>query len=82
MFHPVQASLSSQSPSEEKQEAGSSGEQTGRDADPSSQTPHTAEHNQDDPLEEETPSISSMYLPGKHAAFCVLPSQSECVLRL
>ncbi|XP_050948731.1 probable E3 ubiquitin-protein ligase HERC1 isoform X3 [Labeo rohita] len=58
-----QASLSSQSPSEEKQEAGSSGEQTGRDADPSSQTPHTAEHNQDDPLEEETPSISSMYLP-------------------
>ncbi|XP_043076943.1 probable E3 ubiquitin-protein ligase HERC1 [Puntigrus tetrazona] len=58
-----QASLGSQSPSEERQEAGSSGEQTGRDTDPSSQTPHTAEHNQDDPLEEETPSISSMYLP-------------------
>ncbi|XP_051773057.1 probable E3 ubiquitin-protein ligase HERC1 isoform X4 [Ctenopharyngodon idella] len=58
-----QASLGSQSPSEDRQEAGSSGEQTGRDADPSSQTPHAAEHNQDDPLEEETPSISSMYLP-------------------
>ncbi|KAL1253293.1 hypothetical protein QQF64_017986 [Cirrhinus molitorella] len=58
-----QASLGSQSPSEERQEAGSSGEQAGRDTDPSSQTPHTAEHNQDDPLEEETPSISSMYLP-------------------
>uniref|UniRef100_A0A9J7YSL0 HECT-type E3 ubiquitin transferase n=1 Tax=Cyprinus carpio carpio TaxID=630221 RepID=A0A9J7YSL0_CYPCA len=57
-----QASLGSQSPSEERQEVGSSGEQTGRDTDPSSQTPHTAEHNQDDP-EEETPSISSMYLP-------------------
>ncbi|XP_016106101.1 probable E3 ubiquitin-protein ligase HERC1 [Sinocyclocheilus grahami] len=58
-----QASLGSQSPSEERQEAGSSGEQTGRDTDPSSLKPHTAEHNQDDPLEEETPSISSMYLP-------------------
>ncbi|XP_052393189.1 probable E3 ubiquitin-protein ligase HERC1 isoform X2 [Carassius gibelio] len=58
-----EASLSSQSPSDERQEAGSSGDQTGRDADPSSQTPHAAEHNQDDPLEEETPSISSMYLP-------------------
>ncbi|KTG13251.1 hypothetical protein cypCar_00022227 [Cyprinus carpio] len=57
------ASLCSQSPSEERQEAGSSGDQTGRDTDPSSQTPHAAEHNQDDPLEEETPSISSMYLP-------------------
>uniref|UniRef100_A0A9J8CIV4 HECT-type E3 ubiquitin transferase n=1 Tax=Cyprinus carpio carpio TaxID=630221 RepID=A0A9J8CIV4_CYPCA len=58
-----EASLCSQSPSEERQEAGSSGDQTGRDTDPSSQTPHAAEHNQDDPLEEETPSISSMYLP-------------------
>ncbi|XP_026052426.1 probable E3 ubiquitin-protein ligase HERC1 isoform X3 [Carassius auratus] len=58
-----QASLGSQSPIEERQDAGSSGEQTGRDPDPSSQSPHTAEHNQDDPLEEETPSISSMYLP-------------------
>uniref|UniRef100_A0A9J8ANE0 HECT-type E3 ubiquitin transferase n=1 Tax=Cyprinus carpio carpio TaxID=630221 RepID=A0A9J8ANE0_CYPCA len=54
-----QASLGSQSPSEERQEVGSSGEQTGRDTDPSSQTPHTAEHNQDDP-EEETPSISKV----------------------
>ncbi|XP_065100040.1 probable E3 ubiquitin-protein ligase HERC1 isoform X2 [Paramisgurnus dabryanus] len=60
---PKQASLGSQSPSEERQEAGSSGESSGRDADPSIQTPHTAEHNQDDPLEGETPSISSMYLP-------------------
>ncbi|XP_073680135.1 probable E3 ubiquitin-protein ligase HERC1 [Garra rufa] len=55
-----QASLGSQSPSEERQEAGSSGEQTGRDTDASSQTLHTAEHNQDDPLEEETPSISKV----------------------
>ncbi|KAI7795921.1 putative E3 ubiquitin-protein ligase HERC1-like [Triplophysa rosa] len=58
-----QASLGSQSPSEERQEVGNAGEQAGRDTDPSIQTPHTAEHNQDDPLEEETPSISSMYLP-------------------
>ncbi|XP_073791889.1 probable E3 ubiquitin-protein ligase HERC1 isoform X5 [Danio rerio] len=55
-----QASLGSQSPSEERQESGSSGEQTGRDAEFSSQTPQAAEHNQDDPLEEETPSISKV----------------------
>ncbi|TRY98659.1 hypothetical protein DNTS_005902 [Danionella cerebrum] len=54
-----QASVGSQSPSEER----STGEQTGGAAEASSQTTLSAEHNQDDPLEEETPTISSMYLP-------------------
>ncbi|XP_076139905.1 putative E3 ubiquitin-protein ligase HERC1 isoform X8 [Alosa pseudoharengus] len=56
-----QSSLSSQSPSEDCQEPGPSGEQSRREA--GAQGP-SSEHNQDQELpEEETPSISSMYLP-------------------
>ncbi|XP_066501303.1 probable E3 ubiquitin-protein ligase HERC1 isoform X2 [Hoplias malabaricus] len=57
-----QSSTGSQSPGEEKMEPSRSANQTGREMEPSSQNTHPAEHNQDDPTEDETPSIS-MYLP-------------------
>ncbi|KAI4901439.1 hypothetical protein NFI96_014722 [Prochilodus magdalenae] len=57
-----QGSVGSQSPGEEKVEPSSSSDQTGREPEPSGQNTHPAEHNQDDPTEDETPSIS-MYLP-------------------
>ncbi|XP_072518712.1 probable E3 ubiquitin-protein ligase HERC1 isoform X2 [Salminus brasiliensis] len=52
-----QSSAGSQSPGEEKPEPSSSSDQTGREPEPSSQNIHPAEHNQDDPAEDETPSI-------------------------
>ncbi|XP_035383560.1 probable E3 ubiquitin-protein ligase HERC1 isoform X3 [Electrophorus electricus] len=57
-----QSSAESQSPGEDGQEAGVSGEQTGREPETGGQDVNIAEHNQDDPPEDETPSIS-MYLP-------------------
>lgn len=66
----LKGSTGSQSPGEEKLEAIGSSDQTGREPEPSGQNTHLSEHNQDDPAEDETPSIS-MYLPGKHTAFCV-----------
>ncbi|XP_030623810.1 probable E3 ubiquitin-protein ligase HERC1 [Chanos chanos] len=59
---PIQNSLGSLSPSEDRQELGTSGEQAGREHETMGQM-SSAEHNQDEPPEEETPSISSMYLP-------------------
>ncbi|XP_028827463.1 probable E3 ubiquitin-protein ligase HERC1 isoform X1 [Denticeps clupeoides] len=58
-----QSSLGSQSPSEDRLEPSTSGEQTGRERHPGNQA-LAAEHNQDQGVpEEETPTISSMYLP-------------------
>ncbi|XP_062868147.1 probable E3 ubiquitin-protein ligase HERC1 [Trichomycterus rosablanca] len=53
-----QGSSDSQSPEEDPHEGSSSEEQTRRE------NTHAAEHNQDDPAEDETPSIS-MYLPAE-----------------
>ena len=65
MLPTPQSSLSSQIPSEDRQEPGPSGEQGRREREPGAQGT-SSEHNQDQELpEEETPSISSMYLPGK-----------------
>ncbi|XP_037401666.1 probable E3 ubiquitin-protein ligase HERC1 isoform X2 [Pygocentrus nattereri] len=52
-----QGSAGSQSPGEEKLEPSSSSEQTGREPEPTGQNTQPAEHNQDDPTEDETPSI-------------------------
>ncbi|KAJ8286644.1 hypothetical protein GJAV_G00041500 [Gymnothorax javanicus] len=61
---PKQNALLSQSPSEERQEACSSGltERATKEAEPSVQAA-PAEHNQEEVPEEDPPSISSMYLP-------------------
>lgn len=70
-----QSSLSSQSPSEDRQEPGPSGEQSRRE--PGAQGA-SSEHNQDQELpEEETPSISSMYLPGKHTHLFLWPALGQ-----
>ncbi|XP_062334757.1 probable E3 ubiquitin-protein ligase HERC1 [Osmerus eperlanus] len=61
-----QSSQGSQSPDEDGQEAGTSGEQAGKDPELCGRGGHSApaaEHNQEEGPEEDTPSISSMYLP-------------------
>ena len=65
LLFPLQSSQEgSQSPEEDRQEAGTSGEQAVKD--PELCGAPAAEHNQEEGPEEDTPSISSMYLPGKH----------------
>lgn len=71
VFPPLspQSTQGSHSPQEDRQEAGTSRGQAGKDPElcgPGGHPAPAAQHNQEEGPEEDTPSISSMYLPGKH----------------